>query len=340
MIYGAVHSLMTLAQAQRDFGHDVQLVTFKGKPFNEELRQLGWTPTSFRVRFKIDPLAIVQMARHFKRAKIDIVHTHLSTSSVNGCMAARLAGIPCVATVHGMSGKLSFVFADHLISVSEGVKQHLISQGIQPEKITKVYNGIEVPVEVISKSESRTKFGIPQGALVLGTVARLTPMKGIEYSLRAFAEIVKALPNAVYMLVGDGDHSDRYKALAKELGIESSVFFLGYQSQVFEPLMAMDIFLFPSLKEAMGISVVEAMAAGMPVVSTNVGGLPEVVTEDMGILVPPEDAEAMARAAITIANGDIHGFTAMAIWRAVNLFSVPVMLGKIQAVYEALLKLK
>ena len=340
MIYGAVHSMMTLAEAQRDAGHDVEFVTFRGKPFNEDLKKLGWKHTPFRVTTKIDPLAIILMARYLKRAKIEVVHTHLSTSSINGCLAAKLAGIPCVATVHGMSGKLSFVFADHMIGVSEGVRKHLISQGIKAERITTVYNGVEVPSEVLSKSESRTKFGIPQDALVFGTVSRLTPMKGIKFSLRAFAEIVKSLPNAVYVLVGDGDHSDQYKALAAELGVADRVIFLGYQSKVFEPLVAMDIFLFPSLKEAMGISVVEAMTAGLPVVSTNVGGLPEVVTDDMGILVPPEDTHAMATAAISIANGDIHGFAAMAIWRAVNLFSVPVMLSKTMAVYDDLLKLK
>lgn len=340
MIYGAVHSMMTLAEAQRDAGHDVQIVTFKGKPFNDDLRQRGWEPMPFRVRFKIDPIAIVQMAKYFRREKFDIVHTHLSTSSVNGCMAARLAKVPCVATVHGMSGKLSFVFADHMIGVSEGVREHLIAQRIKPERVSTVYNGVAVPAEVLSKSEARTKFGIRADALVFGTVARLTPMKGIEYSIRAFAEIHREQPNSQYVLVGDGDHTEQYKSLIASLGLTDAVLFLGYQANVFEPLCAMDIFLFPSLKEAMGISVVEAMATGLPVVSTNVGGLPEVVTDDMGILVPPEDAGAMARAALSIVNGDIHGFSAMAIWRAVNLFSVPVMLEKTHGVYHQLLKLK
>ena len=340
MIYGAVHSLMTLAQAQRDSGHDVQLVTFKGKPFNDELRQLGWEPTTFRVRFKIDPLAILQMARYFKRAKIDVVHTHLSTSSVNGCMAARLAGIPCVATVHGMSGKLSFIFADHMISVSEGVKQHLISQGIKAERITAVYNGVEFPSDLISRQDARVKFGIAPDALVFGTVSRLTPMKGIDFSLNAFVEIVKALPKAIYVLVGDGDHAEQYKEMVRELKIDDKVKFLGYQSNVFEPLTAMDIFLFPSLKEAMGISVVEALAVGLPVVSTNVGGLPEVVSANVGSLVPPEDANAMAQAAVELAKGDRDQLSRDAKDRVHGMFSVSSMLEKTNRVYADLLKLK
>ena len=340
MVYGAVHSMMTLVQAQKEAGDDVQFVTFKGKPFVQDLKKLGWKNTAFRVRTKIDPIAIVQMAKHFKREKIDIVHTHLSTSSINGCLAARLAKIPCVATVHGMSGKLSFIFADHMIGVSQGVCQHLISQGIKPERTTAVYNGVDVPDDLLTKIESRQRFNIPLDAMVFGTVARLTPMKGIEFSIQAFAEILQHLPDAIYVLVGDGDKSREYQELTVSLGIKNSVKFLGYQANVFDPLTAMDIFLFPSLKEAMGISVVEALAVGLPVVSTNVGGLPEVITSDVGSLVQPSDSHAMAREAIAIATGNRDELAKNARLRAEEMFSVASMVSKTSAVYQKLLKLK
>jgi glycosyltransferase involved in cell wall biosynthesis len=340
LVYGAVHSMMTLARAQRDQGDDVQFVTFKGKPFNDELSNLGWKHTPFRVRFKIDPVAVVQMARFFRREKIDIVHTHLSTSSVNGCLAARLARIPCVATVHGMSGKLSFAFAEHMIGVSHGVRQHLIEQGVKPERINAVYNGVDLPTNLLTKVEARKKFGIDPDALVFGTVSRLTQMKGIFFSIQAFEEIQKTLPNSVYVLVGDGDQTELFKALVGELNLSEKILFLGYQSNVFEPLAAMDIFLFPSLKEAMGISVVEALAVGLPVVSTNVGGLPEVVSASVGSLVPPMDANAMAREAIAMANSDLAQLSLAAKERARVLFSVQSMLDGTNRVYDQLLKLK
>ena len=340
LVYGAVHSMMTLAEAQRDIGHNVQFVTFKGKPFNEDLQNLGWKHTPFRVRFKVDPIAVVQMAKFFRREKIDIVHTHLSTSSVNGCLAARLAKIPCVATVHGMSGKLSFAFADHMIGVSEGVRQHLIHQGVKADRVTAIYNGVDLPANLLSKMEARKKYGIDGDAIVFGTVARLTQMKGIFFSIRAFEEIQKALPNSVYVLVGDGDQAEYFNDLASRHNLSEKILFLGYQSNVFEPLAAMDIFLFPSLKEAMGISVVEALAVGLPVVSTNVGGLPEVVSASVGSLVPPMDAEAMAHEAIAIAKGDLAKLSHAAKDRARVLFSVQSMLDGTNRVYERLLKLK
>src|SRR5262249_34012606 len=127
-IYGAVQSLMTLAQAQRDSGDTVEFVTFKGKRFGAQVRDQGFATHEIRVRAKIDPLAILAMRSLIKRGKFDIVHTHLSTSSVNGCLAARAAQVPSVATVHGMSGKMSFAAATQMIAVSEEIKRHLVGQ--------------------------------------------------------------------------------------------------------------------------------------------------------------------------------------------------------------------
>ncbi|MBS1700722.1 MAG: glycosyltransferase family 4 protein [Armatimonadetes bacterium] len=339
-VYGAVHSMLTLAKAQREAGHEVQFVPFEGKPFIEDLNRLGWKNRPFRVRAKLDPFACLRMARYFRQEKIDVVHAHLSTSSINGCFAAKLARIPSVATVHGMSGKLSFVFADHLIGVSEGVRQHLIQQGVRADRITAVYNGVDLPKDLPSKEEARATFDVPLDATVFGTVARLTPQKGIETSIRAFDLIQKSIPNSVYLLVGDGDSANEYQALTESLGLGDRVRFLGYHSNVFEPLSAMDMFLFPSLKEAMGISVAEALAVGLPVVSTNVGGLPEVITSEVGALVPPNDAEAMAREAIRIATGDREAYSRNARQRAKATFSVESMYRNTNDVYRRLLRLQ
>jgi glycosyltransferase involved in cell wall biosynthesis len=290
------------------------------------------------VRIKIDPLAILEMRKHFRAQKADIVHTHLSTSSVNGTLAARLARVPCISTVHGMSGKLSYVFADHMIGVSQGVCDHLVQQGVARDKVTAVYNGVQLPKNHLSKSESREKFGIPSDALVIGTVARLTAMKGLDFSLTAFQTIAQQVPHAHYVLVGDGDDRARYEQMVKEFGIAERVHFLGYQDPVFDPLATMDLFLFPSLKEAMGIAVVEAMSLGMPVVSTNVGGLPEVIDASMGRLVNPSDADALARECLDlIQRGDLASLGLAARVKAESMFSVEAMRLGTDAVYHELL---
>jgi glycosyltransferase involved in cell wall biosynthesis len=237
-----------------------------------------------------------------------------------------------------MSGKLSYVFADHMIGVSQGVCDHLVQQGVARDKVTAVYNGVQLPKNHLSKSESREKFGIPSDALVIGTVARLTAMKGLDFSLTAFQTIAQQVPHAHYVLVGDGDDRARYEQMVKEFGIAERVHFLGYQDPVFDPLATMDLFLFPSLKEAMGIAVVEAMSLGMPVVSTNVGGLPEVIDASMGRLVNPSDADALARECLDlIQRGDLASLGLAARVKAESMFSVEAMRLGTDAVYHELL---
>jgi glycosyltransferase involved in cell wall biosynthesis len=334
--YGAVMSMMTLAKAQIAAGDDVQFETWKGRNFGAELRGLGYRAHEVKVRTKIDLLAILQMRRWFREQKFDIVHTHLSTSSLNGCLAARFAGVPCVATVHGMSSKWSFIFADHMIGVSQGVCDHLVTQGVPKSKTTAVYNGVDVPPGVMSKQEARKAFDLPEQATIFGTVARLTPMKGIDTGLEAFRILAEKVPGSHYVLVGNGDGEPIYRQWVSDNKLQDRVHFLGYQSNVFNPLAAMDLFLFPSLKEAMGISVVEALAMGLPVVSTNVGGLPEVITQEVGSLVKPNDSRAMAEQALNALTQPSLGPAAKL--RAEMQFSVEAMRQGTCEVYRALLR--
>lgn len=338
LIYGAVHSMLTLANAQKAAGERLSFVTFKGRPFTEEMVELGWQVDPIRVRTKIDPVAISQMVKLFRREKADLVHTHLSTSSVNGTIAARIAKVPCVSTVHGMSGKLSFIFADHMIGVSKGVCDHLVSQGISKSQVTPVYNGVQLPEQIWTKAQARSEFGLPSDVTILGTVSRLTSLKGIDFSLEAFKIIAQKRKNVHYALVGDGDDRKRYEQWVVDQGLSDRVHFLGYQSQVFQPIAAMDLFLFPSLKEAMGIAVVEGMIMGLPVVSTNVGGLPEVIDSQVGRLVNPSDSQALADATLELLENDLVAELGRnAKLKAEQMFSVESQRRGTQEVYERLL---
>ncbi|MEI7576625.1 MAG: glycosyltransferase family 4 protein [Armatimonadota bacterium] len=334
--YGAVMSMMTLAKAQIAAGEDVQFETWKGRKFGAELRGQGYRAHEVKVRTKIDVLAILQMRRWFREQRFDIVHTHLSTSSINGCLAARFAKIPSVATVHGMSSKWSFIFADHMIGVSQGVCDHIVSQGVPRSRTTPVYNGVDVPAGVMTKQEARKAFNLPPEAAVFGTVARLTRMKGIDTGLEAFRILAEKVPGSHYILVGNGDGETGYRQWVDNHNLQDRVHFLGYQSNVFNPLAAMDLFLFPSLKEAMGISVVEALAMGLPVVSSNVGGLPEVITPKVGVLVPASDPNAMAKEALAALQNP--NLPAEAKLRAEAHFSVDSMREGTRRVYQMLIE--
>jgi glycosyltransferase involved in cell wall biosynthesis len=293
-----------------------------------------------RVRTKIDPVAILQMKAVIQKGNFDVVHSHLSTSSVNGSLAARAARVPGFASVHGMSGKGSFVFADHLIAVSNQVKQHLIRQGLDDAKISVVYNGYDGGHDPFaSGQEQRASLGIGPKELVIGTVARITALKGIADALRALALVRPSYPNLRYLLVGDGEALADCQALSQELGLAEAVIYAGYQDDVRPYLAAMDMFLFPSHKEAMGIALVEAMVAGLPIVSTDVDGIPEVLTPGTAVLTPPREPEQMASAILRVLSQPDRG-AAMADagqQRAKNVFSPSAMQVSTEAVYRKLL---
>jgi glycosyltransferase involved in cell wall biosynthesis len=339
-IYGAVSSLMTLARSQRERGDRVEFLTFAGKQFGSQVLAEGFPVHEVKVGAKIDPAAILRMRKVILAGGFDLVHTHLSTSSVNGCIAARLAKTPCIATVHGMSGKLSFSAANHLIAVSGEVKRHLERQGVRSEKISVVHNGLASDFHLINRQTARKQLGIGDDELVIGTVSRVTPKKGIEDALTAIAELKPDFPSVRYLVVGDGVGLEPCKALASTLGISDRVSFLGYQTEVGNFLPAMDLFLFPTHKEAMGIALVEAMAAGLPCVATNVGGIPEVVTEQTGRLVPSKDPSALAReSAALLRDPNLRQtMSKAALMRCQEFFSAQSMERQTEAVYQRLLK--
>lgn len=340
-IYGAVQSLMTLSEAQRRAGHEVEFLTFKGKRFGAQVRERGFPVHEVKVRSKIDPLAILEMRRLMQHRRYDVVHTHLSTSSVNGTLAARLAGVPCLSTVHGMSGKLSFAAADHLIAVSEQVKAHLVFQGVPADKVSVVYNGLDLQLSDLDRDAAKRALGLDTEGPVLGTVSRVTPMKGIEDAIRAVALLKPEFPQIQYLVVGDGDALESCRNLTRDLRLEPNVKFVGYQEAIGPYLAAMDLFLFPSHKEAMGIALVEAMAAGLATVATDIGGIPEVVTPEVGLLRPAHNPQALAAATRDLLVNEPlrREMEAAAKERAQTVFSASAMERTTDWVYRSLLGL-
>lgn len=322
-------------------GHGVSFATFKGRGLGEHVRGLGYPDQDFPVRLKVDPLAIVRMAKWFKREEFDIVHCHLSTSATNGSLAAKLARVPSVSTVHGLSGKLSFVASDHLIAVSGEVRRHLVVQGMSETRISVVHNGIPVgplPTDE-TRQRARASLSLPAGVPVFGTTARLTPLKGIDQALHAARRVVDDIPSAVFVIFGDGSSRSEYEELAASLGLKDNVLFAGYRADVRDLLPALDVFVFPTLKEAMGIALVEAMAAGVPVVANEVGGVPEVVREGTGFLVAPGEAVSMADRTAELlrhptqrAEMGLHAYDLV-----VDEFSSPRMAAKTEGVYNQML---
>lgn len=338
LTFGAMRSMLTLTDGLKAHGHSVNFLAFQGRGGADELRARGETVVEVKVRAKVDPIAIYEMGQVIRKFKADVVHTHLSTSSLNGTLAARFAKIPAISTVHGMSGKLSFIFANHLIAVSEEVKSHLMGQGVRADKITVIYNGIEFQSSNSANIEKwRDSIGLNDRFPIIGTVARITRLKGVQDGIRAICELKGAYPKIAYLVIGSGEDEPNCRNLVNSLDLKESVYFLGYQPDTCDLLNLMDVFLFPSLKEAMGMALAEASLQGVPSVSTTAGGIPEVILPGWGTLADPGDWKAMAKLIRDlIENPERHAQLSMQVREyAESKFSVQQMVTRVEEVYKS-----
>ena len=234
--------------------------------------------------------------------------------------------------------------ADLLFPVSRQIQRSLESGGVLPQRLRVLYSGVEmsrVPDPSDGRDIRRT-FGIPAEALVLGTVANLFARKGYEVMLRALPVIVKSWPDVHYLIVGTGDvnYETRLRTMARDLALQSRVHFAGFQDPVYPCLAAMDLYVHPALMEGFGIAVLEAMAMRKPVVATTAGGLPEIMQGgETGILVPPDDPDALARAVLSLLPDSARcrqlGEAGRA--RVVAHFTVETMMDRLMSGYENLL---
>jgi sugar transferase (PEP-CTERM/EpsH1 system associated) len=292
-----------------------------------------------------------------------IVHTR-NLSGLDAILAARAAGVRRV--VHGEHGwdfsdldggarrsvllrRLHAPFVSRYITVSKDLERYLVKRiGIAPARITQIYNGVDtsrfVPPAAPARNALPAAFA-PPGTLVIGTVGRINPVKDHATLLRAFAALGVSAPalavNARLVIVGDGPLLDASRALAASLAIEATTWFAGNRSDVPALLRAFDVFALPSLNEGISNTILEAMATGVPVVASAVGGNVELIDDGVtGLLVPPADSDALARAFLRyLAEGTLrasHGREARA--AASARFSLPAMVDGYAGVYEALVR--
>jgi glycosyltransferase involved in cell wall biosynthesis len=268
-----------------------------------------------------DLIAFWELFRLCRREKFDIVNTHTSKGGFLGRLAARLAGVPVVVhTAHGyvfneVDSKLSAVFylylekfasyfCDLIISVNEEERLIAIEKKVtHPDKIVTVLNGINVgKFENVGATDSLRRELDPSGdAILIGATGRLMPQKGFVYLVKAMPAILAACPQARFVFVGDGPLEQALKSLADDLHVSESCLFLGFREDVPKLLNVFDIFALPSLWEGLSISLLEAMAAGKPVVTTNIKGNREVIDHGTdGLLVSPANPEALADAVIEL----------------------------------------
>ncbi|MBC7106760.1 MAG: glycosyltransferase, partial [Firmicutes bacterium] len=236
----------------------------------------------------------------------DLVHTHGVRANLLGRIAARLARRPLVTTVHSLlrmdyptlwtrlpnalAERLTRGLTRRFIAVSRQLAEELVREGVAPARVSVIYNGIDVEdfQPRRPRDQVRRELGYGPGVPLVATVARLHPVKGHRYLLEAARLVVEARPEVRFLVVGAGPGRENLEAYAEQLGVGKQVRFTGFVSDVASLLGAVDLVVVPSLWEGFGLTAVEALNVGVPVVATAVGGLPEVVRpRETGLLVPP-----------------------------------------------------
>ncbi|MDD5439367.1 MAG: glycosyltransferase family 4 protein [Candidatus Omnitrophica bacterium] len=260
-------------------------------------------------------IAIFKVLGYVRREKIDIIHAHTRVAQVVGYAVAALARIPFVSTCHGhfnpgrLSRKIFPLWGRKVIAVSDAVKDHLVRDfGIRADRITVIYTGVaydEYQSDLTKDQRGKIlrDMGLPEGARVIGSVGRLSPVKGYPYLLHALKDLKDALPDVFLVLIGDGPQEKYLKGMAGDLDIERRVVFMHSRFDARRYIPAFDVYVLPSVQEGLGLSLLEAMACGRPCVATAVGGIVNIIQDGRnGILTQPCDTRGLAGAIKRILN--------------------------------------
>ena len=249
-----------------------------------------------------DVRAFVRLTRLFRQLGSDVVHSR-NWGTVDAVIAARLAGVPAV--VHGEHGydsadpegrsrwkrgvrRVCGGLIDRFVVVSDDLHRWLTGRvGISEGKVVKIANGVDTQRFAPGEGATvRRELGVPTDALVVGTVGRLEAVKNQASLIQAFATLAATHPEMVLVIAGDGRCRTSLEDLARRSNVSARVRFLGERGDVPRLLRAMDVFVLPSVAEGMSNTLLEAMASGLPIVATRVGGSPEVVADGVnGFLV-------------------------------------------------------
>lgn len=295
-IGGAEKLVVWLAEEQRRRGHKVVVAC---PPKSWTARTLAGTDVTVETLPMKGILAKVfgrkKLKNIFSKYGIGLVHTHMKLDSLLALPQATALGIPTVCTMHMYGEDLYCCLADTCIAITDAVKIDLTGRGVSEDDVTVVLNGISTENFADAKSNFRSEHGFDQSDVLVGAVCRLIPRKGIDVLIQAISHV----PGVKLVIAGYGrpEYEKSLRALAEEVGVADRTFFIGPVDNPASVFAALDVYTLPSREEGLGITILEAMAAGVPVVASAVGGVPEVINDkETGILVPPGDPDALAGA--------------------------------------------
>jgi glycosyltransferase involved in cell wall biosynthesis len=332
------------------------LQTRQGNPMTDAIRQIGVPVTTLDVRRLRQRGSYGAVRNLIERTSPDVTHTHLEFANILGTLAAHHAGVPSVATLHTLDRPtmlsrarvrfelMTFVLrlrAELIVSVSECARSRHVAYGLPASRTIVIRNATDAfdARPLPSRSTARALLSVSDHARVVTAVSVFRPEKGLDTLIEAAARLRRHLPDLVCVLVGDGPHREHLEACAREHGVAANIRFVGWRDDVGTLLSATDVFVHPSLIDALPTSVMEAMAAGLPIVAARVGGVPEMIEHDVtGSLVPAGRADDLADSILRMLTSpdDARRMGDRARERAVAEFHPTVFGNRLISAYERL----
>jgi glycosyltransferase involved in cell wall biosynthesis len=344
-----VYSLLTRLDRER---YDASVVSLSAGSAVRKLQRAGFEVLV--IDEPDDAIAVGALAAYLVEVRADVIHNHMFRAETVGTRAAMaLADIGhrrpyVVSTVHSSRIRSQedrqvlrdlTPHMDQLIAVSQMVERKLEDEGRTTAPVRRIYNGVD-----LSRYEQQEacctlpeEYGMEPGSQLVGVVARLEPEKGHPTLLEAWPRVLRAVPDAYLLIVGEGSRREALEAQARELRIAHRVVFTGRRDDVPAVTAALDVAVLPSYREAQGLSVLEAMALSRPVVASNVGGIPEMIEDGVtGLLVPPHDAETLAGAITRLLRDHPYADTLARAGHDLvhDRFCIELMVEAIQTIYD------
>ncbi len=348
---GGQNQVLLTVLGMRALGHRAMLVAHAAGELRqraaEGLELIPLAPVT-----EMDLSAAWKLSRLMKQLRPDVVHAHDPHAVAMAALALSMSGArtprplpPLVAArrvdfpIKGNAlSRWKYRQVDYFVCASEAIRQILLADGIAADRAVTIHEGIDLGrVDAAPKADLHAELWLPHHAPIVGNVAALVPHKGHRHLIEAAAIVVRKMPDARFVIAGEGELRQALERQIKDHRLEKHVFLAGFRPDILSVHKAFDIFVMSSVTEGLGTSLLDAMACGKPIVATTAGGMPEVVVNgETGLLVPPRDHQAMADAIVTLlrdpAIGARMGRAGEA--RVAERFSAERMVQETLALYE------
>lgn len=335
---------------------DCSVLYLKGKPDIEEEFQTLQINVFNNSKYSIfNPFKYIDIYNKIKENNIEIIHSHLIQSNLLARIIGRLAGVKSIInSEHNTSNwksnnfflfsfyKYTLRYVDIIHCISNSVKEHMlkfINNG--NSKIRLIYNGIEIEKFKSKQVGAKKLLSLEKSFPIIGSISRFDKRKGIEYLIKSVALLKTKYENIKLILIGDGEEKETLLRLVKKLEIEEQVIIIGKTFNIQKYLSVFDVFVLPSLQEGLSIAIIEAMASKIPVIASNVDGIPEVISHnDDGILISPKNETEISQAVIKLLEDEKLKDTLVnnAYEKVVSKFDIKKIVKEFESLYMELTK--